>query len=202
MAYPDWVLKYKEPGMYVKKKDDSTYRLYRGHSERRPDKPYPVLVTDEYIGTITKEHGLVRTKPNIKGEVLVKRYGGYCLLYTLYRSQAEHLIKRHGDGSVFLEACMRVLYGTSGDLLYRSDWMSEHCRGLHFPLAGTAAHEAARTAQGLHTSLSSHFGAQKQAVLEAAASIYQVNINRMWVRSSTALADWVTKVYGIRWEGV
>jgi len=69
MPYPDWVLKHKKPGMYVQKKDDHTYRIYRGHSERRPDKPYPVLVTDEYIGTITKEKGLIPAKVTIKGEV-------------------------------------------------------------------------------------------------------------------------------------
>jgi len=42
MAYPDWVLKHKVPGTYVQKKDEDTYRIYRGHSERRPGKTYPV----------------------------------------------------------------------------------------------------------------------------------------------------------------
>lgn len=79
MAYPEWVLRHKQPGMYVQKKDDDTYRIYRAHSERRPGKKYPVLVTDEYIGTITREHGLIRTPVKLKGDVLVKRYGGFCL---------------------------------------------------------------------------------------------------------------------------
>jgi hypothetical protein len=202
MPYPDWVLKYKKPGMYVKKKDEHTYRLYRGHSERRADKPYPVLVTDEYIGTITKEQGLKRTKPNIKGEVLVKRYGGYCLLYNLNRARAEELTGSDEHAAVFLEACMLVLYGRSSDVLYRADWMSEQRSTLQFPLSGAAAREAARIAEGLETSLRSRFGTQKQAVLDAASSIYRVNINRMWVTSSTSLADWVTDVYGISWKGV
>jgi len=202
MAYPDWVLKHKYPGMYVQKKDEHTYRIFRGHSERRPGKRYPVLVTDEYIGTITKEHGLIRTKPKIKGEVLVKRYGGYCLLWNLCRVQVERLIRQYGDASVFLEACMGVLYGESSDLRYAGDWMSEHYRGLQFPLEGPAAREAARIAEGMHTTVSSRFGGQRQAVLDAAASIYRVNINGMWITSSTSLADWVTRTYGISWEGM
>ena len=202
MAYPDWVLKHKQPGMYVQKVNDHTYRIFRGHSERRAGKPYPVLVTDEYIGTITKEAGLVRTKPTIKGEVLVKRYGGYCLLWNLCRKLAERMMQRYGDASVFLEACLQVLYGSSSSLLYASDWMSEHQQGLEFPLAGEVLQEASRIAEGMSTTLSSRFGDDRQAVLESAGSLYRVCINGMWVTSDTSQVLWVSRRYGINWKGV
>ena len=69
---PDWVLKYKTKGTNVILKNGKYY-LYKVHSERRKDKNYPVLVTDEYLGVIT-ENGLLKKKENIK-KVIVKEFG-------------------------------------------------------------------------------------------------------------------------------
>lgn len=44
MAYPDWLMRYKEKGIYFQKKDDDTYRVIRAHSERVPGKKHPRLV--------------------------------------------------------------------------------------------------------------------------------------------------------------
>jgi hypothetical protein len=200
MAYPDWVLKYKEPGWYVQIKDQDTYRIYRGHSERRPGKPYPVLVTDEYIGTITREAGLVRTPVNLKGAVRVKRYGGFCLLLSLCRPLADGLHHRHGDHSLFLDACMRVLYGHSSALLYESDWMSEQHPGLVLPIAAGLESESARVATGMASTLQKHFGTETRQVLDAAGCLYRVWINNQWVASSTVPAAAVTLRYGLTWE--
>ena len=68
----DWVLKYKTKGTNVILKNGKYY-LYKVHSERRKDKNYPVLVTDEYLGVIT-ENGLLKKKENIK-KVIVKEFG-------------------------------------------------------------------------------------------------------------------------------
>ena len=64
--YPDWVMKYKKPGLYVNKSGDK-YRLYKGHCEYRNGKP--VRVVDEYLGTITEADGLIPSKGNVKHEV-------------------------------------------------------------------------------------------------------------------------------------
>ena len=69
---PDWVLKHKVKGTDVITKNGNYY-LYRVHSERRPDKTYPVLVTDEYLGVIT-EDGLIPRKQRID-DIIVKEYG-------------------------------------------------------------------------------------------------------------------------------
>lgn len=61
---PDWVLKYKSKGTNIISKNGKYY-LYKVHSERRKDKNYPVLVTDEYLGVIT-ENGLIRKKKILK----------------------------------------------------------------------------------------------------------------------------------------
>jgi hypothetical protein len=200
MAYPDWVLKHKEAGTYVQKKDEDTYRIYRGHSERRPGKTYPVLVTDEYIGTITREAGLVRTPVNIKGAVLVKRYGGFCLLHSLCRQLADRLSQKYGDQSLFLDACMRVLYGHSSILFYESDWMSEHYPGLTFPLCAELESESARVATGMASTLEKRFGRETQHVLNTAGCLYRVWINNRWVTSSMASVAAITQRYGLTWE--
>jgi hypothetical protein len=200
VAYPDWVLKHKGPGMYVQKKDEDTYRIYRGHSERRPGKAYPVLVTDEYIGTITREAGLVRTQVHLKGAVLVKRYGGFCLLLSLCRPLADGLFRTTGDHSLFLDACMRVLYGHSSTLLYESDWMSEHHPGLMFPVGTELEAESARVATGMASTLEKRFGRERGQVLHAAGCLYRVWINNRWVTSSAAPAAAITLRYGLTWE--
>jgi hypothetical protein len=201
MPYPDWVLKHKQPGMYVQKKDDHTYRIYRGHSERRPDKPYPVLVTDAYIGTITEEKGLIPAKVTIKGEVLVKRFGGFSLLSQVFRELGRTLSKRYADQRVFLASCMLVLYERSSQALYAADWMSEQYRGLKFPLEQPFVGEAERIATGMHSSLESCFGDEAEMVLESAAAVYRVRVNGVWVTSSTAGCDWVVQKYGIHLRG-
>lgn len=200
MAYPDWVLKHKEQGMYVQKKDEDTYRIYRGHSERRPGKTYPVLVTDEYIGTITRDSGLVRTPVNIKGAVLVKRYGGFCLLLSLCHPLAEGLFRKHKNHSLFLEACMRVLYTHSSTLLYESDWMSEHYPGLTFPIDTKFESESERVAMGIGSTLEKRFGMDRYQVLHIAGCLYRVWINNRWVPSSMAPAEAITQRYGLTWE--
>jgi hypothetical protein len=200
MAYPDWVLKHKEPGMYVQKKNEDTYRIYRGHSERRPGKAYPVLVTDEYIGTITREAGLVRTPVNIKGAIRVKRYGGFCVLLSLCHPLAEGLSLKYGNQSLFLDACMRVLYGYSSMVLYESDWMSEHYPGLTFPISTELESEAARISTGMVSTLDKRFGMERQQVLERSGCLYRVWINNRWVTSSTTPVAEITERYGLTWE--
>jgi len=200
MAYPDWVLKHKEPGTYVQKRDENTYRLYRGHSERRPGKKYPVLVTDEYIGTITREDGLIRTVANIKGDIRVKRYGGFCLLHRLCRPLAAGLAAHHGNQSLFLDACMQILYGSSSPVFYESDWMSEHCPALHFPIDPALQAESARIATGIASTVQKHFGPDSRRVLAAAGCLYRVWINNRWFTSATAPIAGITGQYGLIWD--
>jgi len=201
MAYPQWVLKYKKPGMYVQKKDDHTYRIYRGHSERRPGKSYPVLITDEYIGTITKEKGLVYSQPKVKGVVTVKRFGGFSLLSGICRALADQLKSKYGGETLFLDACQQVLYGESSNVLYTADWMSEYAPGLHFPVGSEQKRETIRIARGMETTLEKRFGREKSAVLEAVQCIYRVKVNRRWVTSDESSAVWVREAYGVTWEG-
>lgn len=58
--YPEWVNAHKVKGTCVKKVGNSYY-LYHATSRRVPDKKNPQKIY-EFLGTITKEAGLVRSK--------------------------------------------------------------------------------------------------------------------------------------------
>ena len=99
--YPDWVMKYKKPGLYVNKSGDK-YRLYKGHCEYRNGKP--VRVVDEYLGTITEADGLIPSKGNVKHEVLVYEYGLFYFLFLLFEniySGQKKLNKSHADSIMY-----------------------------------------------------------------------------------------------------
>lgn len=52
---PGWAQKYKTKGTAIEKHSNNEFYLYKVHSERTKDKPYPVLVHDELIGVITEK---------------------------------------------------------------------------------------------------------------------------------------------------
>jgi hypothetical protein len=51
---PDWALKFKVKGTALEKHGKEEFYLYKVHSERTKDKPYPVLIHDELIGIVSK----------------------------------------------------------------------------------------------------------------------------------------------------
>lgn len=90
--YPDWVMKYKEKGMYVNKSGDN-YRLYKAHCEYRNGKY--VRVVDEYMGTITESDGLIPSKGNVLHKVICYDYGLYYFLFLLFDNIYQGQIKLH-----------------------------------------------------------------------------------------------------------
>jgi len=203
MPYPPWVMEHKKKGMYVNKINESTYRIYRGHSERVKGTDKVRRVVDEYIGTITEKGGLISTKPKIKGEVRTVRYGGYALLWWYCRTQIKGISKRMGkEGSaVVASALLLVLYGDVNPFLYSCDWTGIAYPDVSLPLEGSLASEARRVARGLLSTLGSALGEDVASVMEASAFIYRVWVNGRWVTASMpepckALAQ----KYGFCWE--
>lgn len=186
MPYPPWVMEHKRKGMYVNKINESTYRIYRGHSERIKGTNKVRRVVDEYIGTITEKEGLIPTKPKIKGEVRTVRYGGYALLWWHCRPQLEGILKRMGkDGPALVaSSLLHVLYGDANPFLHGCDWTGIAYPEVSLPLAGLLAPEAKRVARGLRSTLSSALGEDVSAVLEASAFICKVWVNGRWVTAS------------------
>lgn len=203
MPYPPWVMEHKKKGMYVNRINESTYRIYRGHSERIAGTGKVRRVVDEYIGTITQEGGLAPTKPKVKGEVRTVRYGGYALLWWHCRTQIEGVCKRlGGDGpAVAATALLHALYGDDNPLLYSCDWTGVAYPGLSLPLQGPLAAEARRVARGMLSTLGSSLGGDAAAVMGASAFICRVWVNGRWVTASIPqpCKDLAQK-HGFRWE--
>jgi len=196
-------MEHKKKGMYVNKVNETTYRIYRGHSERIKGTGKVRRVVDEYIGTITEERGLLPTKPKIKGEVRTVRYGGYALLWWYCRTPIEGILRRMGDdGSpVVATALLQVLYGDANSFLYGCDWVGVAYPGVSLPLSAPLASEAKRVARGLGSTLGSFLGEDVAAVLEASAFVCRVWVNGRWV---TAVIPGQCKVlaqkHGFCWE--
>lgn len=167
MPYPPWLMKYKKPGIYFQKKDEKTYRVIRAHSERVPEKKYPKLVVDEYIGTATEERGLVPYMPKVKGEVIVKRYGLYWLVNTFLQTQ------RRGPG--FCPGYLLFAYGKRTREIWELDWISEV-----YEYRETGDFEAKRVALGLENSLRKRLGGDYDPLILLSSFFYRVQVHGQW----------------------
>lgn len=168
MAYPDWLMRYKRKGIYFQKKDEDTYRVIRAHSERVPGKKHPRLVIDEYIGTATREGGLVPYMPKVKGELSVKRYGMYFLVFE--RLRPSHLGKGLAQGYLLWA------YGASGREYWEADWASEGEQYIE-----VSRFEAERIARALESLLRSELGQRYEQVVALAPFCYRVFVNGRWM---------------------
>ncbi|HKL58381.1 MAG TPA: hypothetical protein VJ863_00665 [Sphaerochaeta sp.] len=196
-------MEHKKKGMYVNKINETTYRIYRGHSERIKGTKKVKRVVDEYIGTITEEGGLQPTKPKVKGEVRTVRYGGYAILWWYCRTQIEGVLKRMGEDGppVVATALLHVMYGDANPFYYECDWVGVAHPGVLLPLSASLESEAKRVARGLGTTLGSALGGDVAAVLEASAFVCRVWVNGRWVTSVIpAQCKMLAQKYGFCWE--
>lgn len=114
---PNWVLKHKVKGTHVVTKNGNYY-LYRVHSERRLDKTYPVLVTDEYLGVITEE-GLIPRKQRID-DIVVKEYGLSKYFINLVLNLYVDI-----DSKLLVSIVLTLAYGKSTIDTYNASYISE-----------------------------------------------------------------------------
>jgi hypothetical protein len=168
MAYPDWLMRYKEKGIYFQKKDDDTYRVIRAHSERVPGKKHPRLVIDEYIGTATREGGLVPYMPTVKGEVSIKRYGMYFLVF--------ERLKPSRLGAGLVQGYLLWAYGSPGHECWEADWASEREEYVE-----VSRLEAGRVARALESLLRSELGPRYERIVALAPFCYRLFVNGKWM---------------------
>ncbi|MBN2861216.1 MAG: hypothetical protein JXK93_13195 [Sphaerochaetaceae bacterium] len=203
MAYPDWVMEHKKKGMYVNKVNETTYRIYRGHSERVKGTSKVKRIVDEYIGTITQSEGLIRSKPKVKGEVRSVRCGGYALMRWFCTTQMEGILRRSGDEGpmIVAGAIVNVLYGQEMRYGYENDWVSVVYPGISFPLQPRLKAESERAARGMKSTLRSHLGEGLPEVLQACSYVSRVWVNGQWVDAAVSpkCRD-LARTYGFRWE--
>lgn len=178
---PTWVLKYKTKGIYVKKTKNG-YALYRGHSERVEGKAYPVFRCDEYLGIVTEKDGLVPSRPPVKGDVRVLRYG-LCQV-----AQASCSVLRKNPRRLDLDAdtlYVRAVLGFEGresQAGYEGSWLSILFPGLDLDrgLGEREAQFLPNLRRQVVSKLEDSFGPDGRQLLSLCADLYAVHVNGRW----------------------
>lgn len=182
--YPDWVLKYKTKGIYIKK-TKSGYSLYRGHSERIEGKKYPILKCDEYLGIVTEKDGLIPSRPPVKPKLLVRTYGleymaeSCCSILRLplrKKGQDEKYIYSHALLSFQREDNV-FLYASSILSLWYGD--SDYGRKPTFEEEQTIE----RLRKQIRAKFVCSFGEEWKEAVGLLGAIYAVFVNERWVLS-------------------
>lgn len=188
MAYPDWLLKYKAKGIYFQKQDEETYRMIQAHSERRVGRKYPVLVTDEYLGTVTKEGGFIPSRPSVKGVPLVKRNGFWFVVRKVHPLF---------DAATLVTPYLFLAYGEHGAVGYAHDWVSEETPLVQWPAHG----ESERRSRAIRGRLSRRLGADMERILFLSGFVETIYVNNRWVQGKLP-EEWkpLLQRHGIIWE--
>jgi len=182
--YPEWVLKYKTKGIYIKKTKNG-YSLYRGHSERVDGKKYPVLRCDEYLGIVTEEDGLIPSRPPVKKGVAVKTYG---IEYIAERccSVLREPLKRRGldDALLYAHALLSLGREDNGSLYSMSILSCWHGGDDYLRQLSLEEEETIkRLKRQMKSKLEKVFEEDTEEAVSLLAGVYAVFVNERWVLS-------------------
>jgi hypothetical protein len=132
--HPEWVIKYKEKGTYVKCFKDKYY-LYRGHSERVAGTRKVRFICDEYLGRITENEGLIPPKDKVRNVVISYEYGLSATIFVscenIYKGFRKSFVK-YGD-FIMTASILTYIYKDYSPELFQFSWLSLHFTDLIFP---------------------------------------------------------------------
>ncbi len=178
---PDWVLKHKTKGVYVKK-TGTGYALYRGHSERVAGKAYPVFRCDEYLGIVTEREGLVPPRPPVRAGIQVLRYG-FCRVAESSCAVLRRNPRRLGlDADLLYVRAVLGLEGKEDQAGYEGSWLSILFPGLEMgkdPGPGEDSLLSRLRAQ-VASKLRDGFGDDLDEMAGLASDVYAVHVNGGW----------------------
>jgi len=184
-AYPDWLMKYKTKGVYVKK-GKTGYSLYRGHSERMPGKKYPVFRCDEYLGIVTERDGLITSSPPVRPGIEVFRYGYFCMVGHCCGILLASLERQHLNAGVIYTHALLGLEGGVSRTSYEGSWLSRAYPGLDMDraLGRVQTSMVERVKKQILSKLETAYGDDLRAVTELSSNVYAVHVNGKWFTSS------------------
>lgn len=182
--YPDWVMKYKTKGIYIKKTKNG-YSLYRGHSEREEGKKYPVLKCDEYLGIVTEKDGLIPSRPPVKPKLLVRTYGLEYIAERCCRVLRIPLRKKKLDEKYIYSHALLSFQREDNDTLYKSSIISLWYGELDYGRKATYEEEETigRLRKQIRAKFASAFGEDWKEAVGMLSSIYAVFVNERWLIS-------------------
>lgn len=178
---PDWVLKYKTKGIYVKK-TKTGYALSRGHSERVAGKSYPVFRCDEYLGIVTEKDGLISSKPPVKPGIKVVRYGFYRITESTCSILRRYPKKLGMNADLLFAKAVLGFDGRENQIGYEGSWLSIYFPGLDLnkDLSEEEKLFLATMRRQLETKLNDSLGSDKDEILTLSSNLYAVYVNGGW----------------------
>lgn len=182
--YPDWVMKYKTKGIYIKK-TKSGYALYRGHSERVPGKKYPVLKCDEYLGLVTEKDGLIPSRPPVKPGVMVRTYGIEYIAEKCSSVLRIPLRKKGQDDVLLYSHALLSLYREDNQELYSASILSLWFKGIDYRRKLTYEEEetVGRLRRQIKAKMEKLLGKECGDATNLLGTVYAVFVNERWVLS-------------------
>lgn len=182
--YPDWLMKYKTKGVYVKK-GKKGYSLYRGHSERVPGKKNPVFKCDEYIGIVTEKDGLIPSSPPVKPGIDVLRYGFWCLADNCCKTLLTSLKKRHMNVGVIYSRALLEEEGKISKVSFSGSWLSHLYPEIDIEkhLGHVQESTITRVKMQIRSKMETKYGNDYEIIKELASNVYAVHVNGKWFTS-------------------
>ena len=178
--YPEWVTRYKEKGIYIKRSKDKYY-LYRGHSQRIPGTKKVRFICDEYMGRITEKDGLIPPQDKVKGDVISYEYGLSSMILAscdkIYKGLRKSFVK-NGD-FIMVASTLTYIYGHYSEELFYSSWLSMHFPELIFPDTITEAQKLGieRGERMIADIMRSMFNDELPMILSYLSLIHLIRIN-------------------------
>lgn len=202
--YPEWVMRYKTKGTYINKAGDRYY-LYAAHSVREKETGKIRRVCDGYIGRITEDEGLIRSKSRLKSIPVSVEVGlSYPILSITenIRTGIKRRFPKHGD-YVFSRGVLLYIYDTYSDELYSQSYLSLFFVGAESPSQVTDAHrtEIERCGRMVADVMSKKFGEDIGLVIKLFQHIRLIHIDDIYYLSGiTSEIASLSEKYNITWE--
>ena len=202
--YPEWVMQYKTKGTYINKVGDRYY-LYAAHSVREKETGKIRRVSDGYIGRITEEDGLIRSKSRLKTDPVSMEIGlSYPILLITgnIRTGIKRRFPKHGD-YVFSRGSLLYIYDTYSDELYSQSYLSVFFTGAESPSQVTDVHctEIERCGRMIADVMNKKFSEDIGQVLKLFQHIRLIRIDDIYYLSGiTSEIASLSEKYDIKWE--
>ena len=202
--YPEWVMQYKTKGTYINKVGDKYY-LYAAHSVREKGTGKIRRISDGYIGRITEDDGLIRSKSRLKSVPISIEVGlSYPILSITenIRAGIKRRFSKHGD-YVFSRGALLYIYDTYSDELYSQSYLSIFFTGAESPSQITDAHrtEIERCGRMVTDVMEKKFGEDIGLVIKLFQHIRLIRIDDIYHLSGiTSEIASLSEKYGIKWE--
>ena len=186
-AYPDWVMRYKTKGIYIKKTKNG-YSLFRGHSEREVGKKYPVLKCDEYLGLVTEKDGLIPSKPPVKPRVMVRTYGVEYIAESCSSILRVPLRKKGQDDILLYSHALLSLWREDNSELYTSSILSLWFGDINYrrKLVYEEEETVRRLSKQIKAKLEKVLGEDVKEAVNLLGTVYAVFVNERWVLSDSS----------------